>query len=396
MYVHQLAKKMIEHGHECIVLSLSNELQTAEYDNIKIRYIPFEVNAFNDVEHPRNIDALIQIINDYSPDVFHLHTYTSSMGLKHLLKVKELGVKVYFTSHLPDFTCLRGDLMQYGTEVCDGLVSHQKCMNCYLHSTGIVNEFSRNILLKASNIGFLRNKIPRLNKYKAKIDILNAFKKNIEAIIVVSEWQKEILKLNGFAEKSISVCRQAIDMEQISHDEKKYDNLKIKIGFIGRIVKIKGLHILLDILNKFDPSKFELSIIAIKSVNEIEYYNSMRFNASKLGSNWLENLNNTEVFNFLDNIDLLVVPSIWLETGPYVAFEALARKVPILSFNYGGIKEIVNDDNGFLVNNEDEMEYTFGRIFTDKYILNSKSNNINRVRSSEELYSETIKIYSSN
>lgn len=394
MYVYQLAKELIEHGHDCLVLSLSNELISDEYDGIKIKYIPFEKDAFNDIEHPENLNALLEIVNEYAPNVFHLHTYTSSMGINHLLKIKELGIKVFFTSHLPNFTCLRGDLMKFGIEVCDGLVTKDKCMNCYLHSTGITNEWARKILISATSISIIRNSISRLNQYQAKVEILNTYKNTIDSIIVVSEWQKSLLILNGFNPESISVCRQSINRENKLKENKLHLNGKIKIGFIGRIVKVKGLHILLEALRNIDHAQFEINVVGIKSVNEMEYYNSVRTKASELGLNWIENLKSSEIFNFLDDIDLLVIPSIFLETGPIVAFEALARKVPVLTFNYGGTKELINEGNGYLINHSSEMEMVLQKILDNRSELYKKSDNIEYVRTSAELYTETINIYS--
>lgn len=394
MYVHQLAKQLIANGHECLIVSLSNELRKAEYESIPIKYIPFEENSFNDPEQPCNLDNLINIVSEYSPDIFHLHTYTPSMGVKHLLKVKELGIKVFFTAHLPNFTCLRGDLMRFGTEVCDGFISHSRCMNCYLHSTGITNEISRKLLFLASCVKFFRKAISRLNQYQNKINTLNIFKNNINDIIVVSHWQKDILKLNGFDEKLINVCRQSIDEDYILKSKKSIVINKIRIGFVGRIVKAKGLHILLDILSQIDNSKFELKIAGIKSMNEVEYYNYMKKNANELGANWQENLDSKDIFNFLDNIDLLVIPSIILETGPYVAFEALARKVPVLAFNYGGVKEIINHSNGFLVENTIVMKETLSKIINNN-ISELMSIDSNHVRNSNDLFLETISIYTS-
>lgn len=394
MYVYQLAKELIEHGHECMVLSLSNEMSSAHYDGINIKYIPFEEQAYNDVEHPKNLGALLEIVNEYSPEVFHLHTYTSSLGINHLLKVKELGIKVFFTSHLPNFTCLRGDLMKFGKEVCDGLVAKDKCMNCYLHSTGITNEWSRKILISASSISFIRNAISRLNQYQAKVEILNTHKNRFDNIIVVSEWQKRLLILNGFRFESISVCRQSINPENKLQEKKIHLNEKIRIGFIGRIVKVKGLHILLEALRNIDPTQFEINVVGVKSVNEMEYYNSMRIMAKDLSVNWVDNLESSEIFKFLDNIDLLVIPSIFLETGPIVAFEALARKVPVLTFNYGGTKEIINEGNGYLINHPSEMENILQNILENRAELYKKSDSIEYVRTSKELYAESINIYS--
>lgn len=394
MYVYQLAKELIEHGHECIVLSLSNEKLVDEYDGIQIKYIPFEINAYNDSKIPQNLKALIDLVTDYAPDIFHLHTYTSSMGVNHLLALKNVGIKVLFTSHLPNFTCLRGDLMRMGNEVCDGLVTRDKCMDCYLHFTGITNVTTRKLLQQASRYQFVRDFIPRLNQYNFKVDILNAFKNKIDDIIVVSKWQKSILELNGFQPNNISVCRQSIKEENIIRQNKAHFSGKLRIGFIGRIVKVKGLHILLESLIKLDKSKYELNIVGLKSINEVEYYNTMLEMAKSISANWTENLESSAIFDFLDGIDLLVIPSIVLETGPIVAFEAMARKLPVLTFNYGGARELVDIDTGFLVENAEEMHNVLKNIIDDKSILNTKSDHINYTRSTKDLYLETIKIYS--
>lgn len=393
MYVYQLAKELIDHGHEIMVLSLSNEKLFAEYKGLNIKYIPFEEYAINDIEHPKNLNALVDIVNEFAPDVFHLHTYTSSMGINHLIKIKELEIKVFFTSHIPNFTCLRGDLMKFGKEVCDGIVTKEKCMNCYLHSTGITNQLVRKLLLSISSFSIIRNSVSRLSQYQAKVDILNTFKDKIDNILVVSQWQKQMFALNGFNLDSIYVCRQSINEENILLGEKKYDSEKVKIGFIGRIVKAKGLHILIESLIDLDQSKYELKIVGLKSINEVDYYNSMLEMSKSISANWTENLESSQIFDFLDDIDLLVIPSIVLETGPIVAFEAMARKVPVLAFNYGGTKELVSEETGFLVENANEMRDVLHEIIENKSILSAKSNSIKFVRITKELYLETINIY---
>ena len=55
-------------------------------------------------------------------------------------------------------------------------------------------------------------------------------------------------------------------------------------------------------------------------------------------------------FNKFVDYDLLVIPSLWLETGPLVALEALASRIPVAGTNQGGIKEMLeNIDKCYLV-----------------------------------------------
>src|SRR5690606_2537282 len=147
-----------------------------------------------------------------------------------------------------------------------------------------------------------------------------------------SEWQKKVFELNGFEEDKISVCRQAVFKDYIKESTSESDG-ELKIGFAGRIVKIKALHLLIDAIEKSQTNNIELHIAAIKAENEAEYYNQIKSSLGNIKYVWKENLSKEEMKLFLDELDMLAIPSTMLETGPYVAYEALARKVQVLTLN---------------------------------------------------------------
>ena len=61
-------------------------------------------------------------------------------------------------------------------------------------------------------------------------------------------------------------------------------------------------------------------------------------------------LNKDIIKEKLKNYDLVVIPSLWFETGPLVALEALSERIPIAATDRGGLKEILkNVDNCFLI-----------------------------------------------
>src|SRR5690606_22686941 len=97
----------------------------------------------------------------------------------------------------------------------------------------------------------------------------------------------------------------------------------------GRIVKIKGLHVLIEAIEKAETPDVELHVAAVKAENEPDYYNQIKLSLGNIKHVWNENLNKEEMKSFLDELDILAIPSLMLETGPYVAYEALARKVPV-------------------------------------------------------------------
>ena len=56
-----------------------------------------------------------------------------------------------------------------------------------------------------------------------------------------------------------------------------------------------------------------------------------------------------ELYNVLDAIDILVVPSIWKETFGFVVLEAMSRGVPVLTTTYVGASQIIPRDSGIVV-----------------------------------------------
>lgn len=112
-------------------------------------------------------------------------------------------------------------------------------------------------------------------------------------------------------------------------------------GFLGRIEPLKGIENLLratEQLDAVDPG-FRLDIAGTP--------NSQRYLAD-IQARWaapsIRYLGQVDAKAFLDSIDCLVVPSLWLEALGNVAFEAFARGVPVIGARTGGIPETVEHE----------------------------------------------------
>jgi glycosyltransferase involved in cell wall biosynthesis len=64
---------------------------------------------------------------------------------------------------------------------------------------------------------------------------------------------------------------------------------------------------------------------------------------------WHGRIPHSEQSNALSRLDVVVVPSVWIETGPLTVLEAFAAGVPVLGSDLSGINEWVREDqNGWL------------------------------------------------
>lgn len=395
LYVYNLAKSLANSAIDVSVLTCSDVQKEYFYDNIHVFTIPFNFNLDKKVitgQAPsENLQSFVETLQKINPTVVHFHTITTSINLFHFEKTKELGYKVIFTSHIPAHICLRGDLLRYN-KVCDGYVEVKKCLDCYHESLRIprpVNLFTSFIVRKFGP------KLALTNAAKNKLDFLEKLNKYTDAIVLVSQWQKSIFEENNFNPKKLFLCRQAIDSNKPL--PKKIRTKTFTIGFIGRITKVKGLPLLLKAFENLKNENINLSIVGIKQNDEIDFFNQIKQIADSLDNcKWFDEISNDQIPFFLSKIDVLCVPSQWLETGPFVAYEALQNNVPVLASNIGGLKEIVTEGvNGWFFNYNDvksleaKIKYLSG-LYEMNNILTPK---IVSPRSTESLANEMINIY---
>lgn len=117
----------------------------------------------------------------------------------------------------------------------------------------------------------------------------------------------------------------------------------LRLGYIGRLHPSKGIELLLQVAQSWPKGSLEV-IVAGRGEPAYETELARRF--ACIPVRWLGFVSPQELLN---EVDLLVVPSIWHEPLPRVAFEAYAHGLPVIGSNRGGISEIIEEGRtGFL------------------------------------------------
>ncbi len=180
-------------------------------------------------------------------------------------------------------------------------------------------------------------------------DLISNFKVDREKVVLINN-PVEI-------EKVIELSKEPLD---IIFSEKK-----LNLVAVGRLSKVKAFDNLLHIVSKI-KREFHLYILGEgeeystlkKITNELNLEAKVTFLGFKKNS-----------YKYMLNADYLLMTSIY-EGFPNVVLEAQALGIPVIAFNCpGGISEIVDNDNGILIENMnkdlfsktiDEIEhYTF-------------------------------------
>jgi glycosyltransferase involved in cell wall biosynthesis len=122
----------------------------------------------------------------------------------------------------------------------------------------------------------------------------------------------------------------------------------LRIGFVGTLVWHKGVHVLIEAMRHLQDARCALKIFGRFDVFP-DYAADLRRRAEGLPVEFMGGFDDAQTSSVYSGIDVLVVPSLWLENSPLVIHEAFAAGVPVVAARIGGITGLVRDGwNGLL------------------------------------------------
>jgi glycosyltransferase involved in cell wall biosynthesis len=116
----------------------------------------------------------------------------------------------------------------------------------------------------------------------------------------------------------------------------------IRIAYVGTLVWHKGVHVLIDALRDLPPDGYELKIFGDPDVFP-DYSADLRARAAGLPVRFMGAFDRAQTAGVYRDIDVLAVPSLWLENSPLVIHEAFQAGVPVVCARIGGIADLVVD-----------------------------------------------------
>lgn len=191
-------------------------------------------------------------------------------------------------------------------------------------------------------------RIKEIKKYRKLI--LHFLIKCDKILILSNEQANQFYKLNSDFINRIEVVPNFINITEFAMIETKKED-KLTFLYLGRIVEKKGIYVLINaIKNLSEDEKKKVKFIIAGDGSDLS-------NAKKLCYEYKINdivkftgfLRNAKKREVLAKSDVLILPS-WSEAFPYVALEAMAYKMPIISTSSGAMQElIIQGKNGFLI-----------------------------------------------
>lgn len=292
--------------------------------------------------HKEMDDNFAKLIKEIKPDVAHVgHLNHLSTGL--IDELNKLKIPIVYTLHDFWLMCPRGQFLTRGIgssnnfRLCDKQDDTKCATDCYkVYFSG--REEKENEELKNWSM-WINNRMEETKSIIDKVDLFIAPSNYLKARYV-----------NDFLipEDKIIYLDYGFPIEYLTQTKKSEEKTKYTFGYIGTHIPAKGVNHLIEALKQIDqPASLKifgrpngqstnaLKELAKTSKNEIEFAG--------------EYINRNLANDVFANVDCIVVPSIWGENSPLVIHEAQSCKVPVITADYGGMKEYVNHNvNGLL------------------------------------------------
>lgn len=265
------------------------------------------------LEAKRKLELLL---DDFLPDIAHIHNFNFQLTPSILSVLKSRGVKIIYTSHDSQLICPYHRLYNFQkNEVCT------KCVE---------GSFFNCIKDRCFDGGLFKSALGALeSKFYHSVDIYN---ESIDAIVSPSRFLANLIG-QRFDGEIITIPNFTVIPEGRDGDVKDY------VIYFGRISKEKGV---VDILQCFENARIKLKVVGggpdSALVSGFEYVELI---GPKYG---------VELFDLVRGSRFTIQPSLGYENCPMAVIESLGCGTPVMASNHSGFLELIDEGKtGWLV-----------------------------------------------
>lgn len=191
----------------------------------------------------------------------------------------------------------------------------------------------------------------------------------VDIVVGVSRYVlNRLVNLGYFKSSKQYVIHNARKFEDIPTKQPWDGKEPLRIGYIGTLSKVKGVEWLIRSFMELDINA--TLIIAGKGESEAyeQYLKELASTDTRISfSGYVKSINHYQ------QIHLSIIPSLWPDTFPTVAFESCAYHTPVIATNMGGLPEIIKDNiNGILCDsqNKNSIKQAIITLYNHPEILN--------------------------
>lgn len=275
-----------------------------------------------------------RLLVEESPEIVHIQHL---MGLPASLvdRIDAAGIPYIISLHDYWYGCANAQLLtNYDETICSGPDARfHNCGRCALARAGL-NGLSL----------FAPVAAPLMSR---RNHLLYRVFQGAAAVLSSTAFVRAAYEGMGFPVERVRILPLGIDTgEQIAAtrpaNRRRLPGAPLRLGYVGGLSRQKGIHHLVDAVNRLPDESVTLSIYGDTDAFP-EYVAELRQSATHPGIRFKGVVSRSELWPALRELDALVVPTLWYETFSIVVHEAFAAGLPVIASRIGVMPEVIRD-----------------------------------------------------
>ena len=363
-------------------------------------------------------DQIACVLQAVQPDIIHLHSLLNlSFDLPSVARA--MGIPVVATLHDYTLVCPSGGQRIHRAEqhVCD-VIDTARCARCFRESpfyaqaslgkvaagtavSGVIGRLALAVSRRAPGVA---HRLTRAAHHAAIIPVTGqeiderlasarAVFEQVDLFVAPSPSIAAEFQRLGLEASKVRVSDYGfVPMARRARDTRRGP---LRIGYVGTLVWHKGVHVLLDAVRALPPAAYDLNIFGSPDTFP-DYAADLRAQAAGLPVRFMGAFDRHRTPDVYAGMDLLVVPSLWLENSPLVIHEAFMAGVPVVGARIGGIVDLVtHGKNGLLYDSgsSSALEAALRQVIERPERLDEFAKGLPRVKSISEDAREWEEVY---
>jgi len=297
------------------------------------------------------------VLDDWRPDVVHVqHLTCLSTGIPR--QAARRGIPVVLTLNDYWLICHRGQLVDLDGRRCAGPFEGG-CARCLppgvlagaaafragrlLRSVPLPGATAA-VGLAARAVGALTPTDRTRAATVARLRHMQSAVRDVDLFLAPSATITEAFVPFGIPADRLARCNQGIALASFQGGQRSPSG-PLRVGFAGGFLPTKGPHVLLDAIAQMPPGSVVVDLLGSNGA----YHGQGGFAeslATRVGGPAIRRLGpvpHERMPAVFKDLDVLVVPSTWIENAPFIIREAFAAGVPVVASDLGGMAEMVRD-----------------------------------------------------
>lgn len=407
----RIAVWLAQHGHHVEVFTIGHlnhpvaEVTTIEQEGFLVHRLSFNIYAGNEFtnlyDNPVIGQMLKPILDQGNFDIVHMMS-GYLLGGQVVHTAHEAGVPVVLTLTEYFFMCPRLNLMHVNSNLCVGPESDAKCGRCLLEGKRRFYYLSEAAPAMADAFwtiaqyaSFARR---QSNEVAIRHDTMKEAFNQVDLVIAPSHFILEKYAEYGYAHPNTVMIRHGVNRpDDVTPKQTLEQPLHIRFGYMGQMKSHKGVDLITSAMMDLIDAGYACSLqLWGRSQDDPEYYRRMqKMTGGHYAVHFCGPFQGTQVWEVLDNIDVLIVPSRWYENCPTVILEAFKMRVPVIATNLGGMAELVEHEKSgltFTLNDAKDLARQMKRVVEEPGLFQRLESGIPYVKDAseeiEEIYAQ--------